>query len=102
MWLVNVTGNLSCYKCNSTCATCNITENNCTSCSSPYFLNNDTCVSTCDPGYYNNPNNQICTKCAVGNCSECSGPNSGNCTKCFTFTNGTKLYLSPDALSANN
>ena len=53
----NETKNTECKKCNNNCKTCSISENNCTSCDEPYYLENETCVLKCSEG--NSPDEKI-------------------------------------------
>ena len=45
--------NVICSECSSVCLTCSNANNNCTSCSGTYFMDND-CLTQCPTGYYGN------------------------------------------------
>ena len=76
----------ACLTCDFNCKTCNISSTNCTSCTSPAYLNliDNTCENSCPDGYYKdstNSTNPICSKCD-SSCSKCSGSGSSNCLTC--------------------
>lgn len=65
----NLSSNLYvCSACASTCLTCSNLATNCTSCSSPYFLSNFTCISSCPNGTFGLSN--LCQACDVS-CLTC-------------------------------
>lgn len=82
--LIN-TLNQTCSGCHSTCATCSVEANNCTSCASSLLLQGNACKSVCNVGYY--PLGGLCLICP-GNCSACVS--NVSCTAC---TNSTYLYI---------
>ena len=89
-----------CYSCNSAIPGCTDCINNnivvvCNLCATGWYLLNGTCYSSCPVGYYNNPVQGVCSRCAYP-CMECYAnvANSGsvgavNCTRCSTGFNGT-------------
>lgn len=66
-------------------------SSNCTSCSSPLFLYNDSCVSTCPSGMFQN--GTLCQTC-VSPCLTCTGATV--CLSCSTnfYTNFTCVVAS--------
>ena len=63
----------------------------CTQCSVDFYLNhNSSCFTSCEAGYYANATSNICEKCQVLNCLDCSSDVT-NCTKC----NLTTRYINP-------
>lgn len=77
----------TCDACSSQCATCSLTINNCTGCSSSAAMYNGTCVTSCP--YPLVINSGVCASCDPL-CRMCSLV-STNCTACYT--NSTKPYL---------
>jgi len=82
----------TCASCHSTCYTCtNGTANDCTSCQSPLFLYNNTCVTTCPDQFYGNTTTRKCEPCTNPDCLKC--PTSPSvCDACIP-NNGTWLSL---------
>lgn len=66
----------TCTGCVAPCATCSVTADNCTSCTTGNLLNYR-CVGTCPDGYYQL--NSQCLSCNV-NCSSCTS--ASVCTRC--------------------
>ena len=66
--------------CNSTCATCDVLANNCTSCIGALGLDSNQCVNPCPAGKVVEVN--ICVAC-INPCKTCTGT-STNCTSCVT------------------
>lgn len=52
-----------CSKCNNNCTACSNTSTNCSSCATGYIFltTNNTCPTSCPPGYYNSSN--TCVPC---------------------------------------
>ncbi|EWS75690.1 zinc finger lsd1 subclass family protein (macronuclear) [Tetrahymena thermophila SB210] len=82
----------TCQKCHSSCQGCNGgSNNNCTSCQSPNFLQQLTgkCVNDCGSNYYGEKSTSICTICHKS-CKDCLGGTSNDCLSC---NDGTFLQL---------
>ena len=67
--------------CSSNCANCNGYVNNCTSCLTPFILNNNDCISDCGEGKFIKDNkcevcNSSCKTCSISEnrCTSCSSP----------------------------
>ena len=71
-----------CSECNSSCKSCNGPANDqCLSCSLPFYLQETSCVSACktSKSYYTDSVNFLCLKCNE-TCKTCTGPNDTECT----------------------
>ena len=78
--------NGECYDCESSCATCSGPDSDdCLTCIKGLYLepNNNTCLSSCDPGYYGNSTVYKCLKCD-DSCLECDGSLYTDCLSCAT------------------
>jgi proprotein convertase subtilisin/kexin type 5 len=74
-----------CRYCHSSCQNCSgETMYNCTNCSLPYYLFNNTCVSKCPDRYYKSNATHQCLPCNAGCNKTCDGPLPQNCTDCPT------------------
>lgn len=73
---VNISGNAT--PCASTCLTCSIAIDNCTSCSSPLLYYSNQCIPSCPNG--TTTINNSCQTCSPS-CSQCSN-NINYCTSC--------------------
>lgn len=70
----------SCVSCNTLCQKCfGPSSNDCLQCIDSYFLDQNTCISTCPSGKY--PVDQTCKLCDPS-CYNCTGPTSSNCSAC--------------------
>lgn len=75
-----------CKPCHSTCESCDgPTEHACLSCANPFLLQGTTCVSVCNKGSFQDPNQRACQPC-LHTCINCYSKT--NCTECL---NGLKL-----------
>ena len=73
-----------CVKCNSN----NIRE--CLKCKDDFYLQpNKTCLTSCDPGYYPNEDNE-CIKCVMENCAKCDNKECYECMDDHYLFNNTK------------
>lgn len=75
--------NSQCLACNSKCATCIQSGNNCLSCIGSLILDgNGNCVQNCTSNtqYYDNMS-KSCKNCS-SDCMSCSGPSYDDCTTC--------------------
>ena len=72
---------MKCNECAIGCASCN-TSTYCTLCFSPFFLSNNTCLDSCQQGFWRDVSNSECKLCDVG-CVNCSGPSLIECTACL-------------------
>lgn len=81
----------NCDYCSNNCTTCSMISSNCTSCSSPLFLYNDSCVSSCPTGMFQN--GTLCQTC-VSPCLTCTSATV--CLSCSTnfYTNFTCVIAS--------
>ena len=75
-----------CAECHSACSNCaDGTDTQCSACKINYYLqpapSDTTCDSTCPDGYWGDDATQSCQVCHSF-CSECSGPNSNECSAC--------------------
>ncbi|EAR94661.2 transmembrane protein, putative (macronuclear) [Tetrahymena thermophila SB210] len=85
---INVS-NLTCNQCSSTCKTCILQSNRCTSCQQGYILFQNKCLRNCPAQYYQSigENQQpICQKCPYP-CIECTSSNF-----CLSCQSGFSLW----------
>ncbi|CAD8190570.1 unnamed protein product [Paramecium octaurelia] len=73
-----------CYKCSYRCSSCSVKTENCTACPLQSYrdLGTDNACS-CQTNMYEQPNNPICIPCHY-TCLTCNGPESNQCTSCYT------------------
>ena len=72
-----------CRYCHYSCRNCSgETMYNCTNCTSPYYLYNNTCVSKCPDRYFKSNLSQQCLPCSFACNKTCTGPLPQNCTDC--------------------
>lgn len=90
------TSQLSCTLCdpNLNCMACSINITNsaiyCNTCKYSFYLQaNNTCLPSCDNGYFANTWNHTCDKCSTA-CGNCTSGTSDACIDC----NATSLFLS--------
>jgi hypothetical protein len=69
----------SCRYCGDNCLECT-SVNNCQTCKFPHILHDGKCVNRC-PNYFASVNGK-CTRCAGGQCLECSDKDVNECKKC--------------------
>ncbi|KAL4464822.1 hypothetical protein ABPG74_011383 [Tetrahymena malaccensis] len=97
--------NWTCQLCDSSCYTCSQSATNCTSCpstsclscSSPLFLKNYACITTCNPiGEYGDQITRKCTLCDIS-CNTCDLQSSNclSCTGSLQFYQNTCLSVCP-------
>ena len=67
----SITNNIAytCDTCNTNCAVCSLITTNCTACNANFFLNDNTCISSCPIGRFPDPTS-TCTNCP-GSCIAC-------------------------------
>ncbi|EAS02777.2 surface protein (macronuclear) [Tetrahymena thermophila SB210] len=87
-----------CLNCHKYCAQCfGPKSSQCTQCNSSYFLLQSTCLAACPDGYFENSQNQQCTKCD-SSCLTCDG-SSTNCNSCpqssFLLQQGAQQQCQP-------
>ena len=86
--------NSRCFACSSNCKNCRGSSTNCIACDvtnpNKKALSNGVCIAACLSGYFPNPSDGNCIKCADP-CSQCAGTNS-TCTSC----SGSTPYLQKD------
>ena len=82
-----------CQPCSSTCVTCSILAENCTSlsCAQNNFFLNNSCLRTCPDTYYTDTALRRCLECTLG-CQTCYGSGLTKCTKC-TSDGSQQFYL---------
>ncbi|XP_046872768.1 extracellular matrix protein FRAS1 isoform X2 [Hypomesus transpacificus] len=70
----------TCQECHTSCLQCTGgSAHNCTSCSAPFLLHDDQCVSGCPQGFHVQDN--TCRACHPS-CPSCSGPSQADCQAC--------------------
>ncbi|XP_067084625.1 extracellular matrix protein FRAS1 [Osmerus mordax] len=70
----------TCRECHTSCLQCmGGSAHNCTSCSAPFILHDDQCVSECPQGFHVQDN--TCLACHPS-CPSCSGPSQADCQAC--------------------
>ncbi|EAR96681.1 leishmanolysin family protein (macronuclear) [Tetrahymena thermophila SB210] len=75
-------------QCTNPCASCTSDPSHCTTCIGNLYISpQNTCVSTCPTGYFQNNSNMTCTACPIG-CISCS--DAKTCIKCDD-SNGYRL-----------
>ena len=89
-----------CMPCAEGCGSCEITQNNCSSCVDNYYLSNDvllntkSCVSSCRSGTFPDSVTKSCLPCYIS-CKTCNGKEKNNCLTCLssypTFAEGECL-----------
>lgn len=79
-----------CMPCLYPCTTCITTASTCLTCSQPFLLRSQQCVSQCPSGEYAASNNTICAVC-VGDCQTCT--NATSCLSCIKVLSGSQKYL---------
>jgi proprotein convertase subtilisin/kexin type 5 len=85
----------SCQQCSSLCVTCEGNPDNCTNgqCPFGYFFFNNSCLTTCFPGFYGDRVSWHCLSCNPA-CSTCFGSGATSCNSCkFDNTTNTTFYL---------
>ncbi|XP_045696264.1 proprotein convertase subtilisin/kexin type 5 isoform X1 [Phyllostomus hastatus] len=68
-----------CKACNTNCCSCD--RNECYWCEEGFFLSGGSCVRSCGPGFYGNPEMGECEPCHRA-CETCSGPSYTECSSC--------------------
>ena len=91
----------TCTACHSACSACTGSFNTqCSACKINYYLqpapSDTTCDSTCPDGYWGDDATQSCQVCHSF-CSECSGPNSNECSACKSG-----YFLQPNSTTCEN
>nr|XP_046204305.1 extracellular matrix organizing protein FRAS1-like [Oncorhynchus gorbuscha] len=70
----------TCRECHTSCLQCTGgSGQNCTSCATPYVLQDGQCVLRCPPGF--NIQDNTCQGCHPS-CQECNGPSKADCVSC--------------------
>ncbi|KRX07476.1 Insulin-like growth factor binding protein, N-terminal [Pseudocohnilembus persalinus] len=97
----------SCQQCTSGCATCT-SNSDCQSCSSGYYLANNSCSTTCPNGLFQNDATNECDSCD-STCETCSGPASNECITCksspqhyFMSSDSSCYEICPDGYYASD
>eukprot|EP00347_Sterkiella_histriomuscorum_P023547 403334227 len=91
--------------CSEGCESCtSTTSNSCTSCLDPYFLDIDSCETSCPDGTWEDSENNLCVECANG-CETCTGPDEETqCSSCvddYFLNNGGCFDRCPSGFWGN-
>lgn len=86
----------TCELCNSSCAACANSPNNCSLCQSGLFLYGSSCIPVCPLGFYASSALQACQICPT-NCLNCQASTCYACRSGFFLSSGQCLAVCPSS-----